>query len=111
MHNTFFMPGRWSARPSHTVPDRRTVTRFLPFVRPLWIFLLLQGASLALADPVQIGFKSPVYSAVENAGYVSLDLDAWGGSYPPEPVTVLYSTHDGTATGGKDYVVTTGQLD
>jgi hypothetical protein len=35
---------------------------------------------------------------------------AWGATRPPAPVTVQYSTHDGSAKAGKDYVATNGEL-
>jgi len=56
----------------------------------------------------QVSFSDPVYIVVEDAGpaIVTVTLDA----VPFITVTVDYSTSDGTAMAGRDYIATSGRL-
>jgi len=60
------------------------------------------------AQPGQIQFSAPTYTASENDGGIIIIVSRTDGS--DGVVTVLYSTANGTATAGSDYTITNGTL-
>ena len=72
------------------------------------------GDTSEISDPITVGdagtvqFSAATYSASENAGTATITVTRSGGT--SGPLTVNYSTANGTAMAGQDYTSTSGVL-
>jgi hypothetical protein len=62
----------------------------------------------AAPPPGTVQFSTPVYTVVESAGTVALTITRTGGS--SGPLTVTYTTNNGTATAPSDFPATTNTV-
>src|SRR5262249_42899330 len=107
-------------RPASTVVDRLPVSGFLPYQsRPHFAARAVDSTAdhdidnvrvtyLGLDDSV-ISFDGVCHSAVETDGARTVEVVREGNT--AEPATVRYSTVDGTAAAGSDYVAAAGTLE
>jgi hypothetical protein len=106
-------------RPTSTIVDRFPISGFLPYSsRPHFAARAVDGQADHDIDNVRVtylgldqsvvSFDAVCHRALETAGSQVVNVTRTGAS--AGPTTVRYSTADGTAAAGKDYVAASGAL-
>jgi hypothetical protein len=93
-------------------PQTMLLKKILPLAALLAV--VLPAGSAMAAPKAKVQLSAPAYAVAENAGSATITVirprNGHSVARLNQPVSVSYSTHDGTATAGSDYTAASGTL-